>query len=156
MCIRDREKSAEEYAQRTKSDMDNSVDGTNFEFSFKGEDGAESHAIQSAMRLEDGDWVQSITDITQVKTQQEELKRLSDGIEKLANPIFIWDAENKLFFFNQAASKTNRDFWGIELEKNMPRESLLTQLEGKGLLTCLLYTSPSPRDATLSRMPSSA
>ena len=24
------------------------------------------------------------------------------------------------------------------------------------LLTCLLYTSPSPRDATLSRMPSSA
>ena len=25
-----------------------------------------------------------------------------------------------------------------------------------GLVTCLLYTSPSPRDATLSRMPSSA
>ena len=25
-----------------------------------------------------------------------------------------------------------------------------------GLGTCLLYTSPSPRDATLSRMPSSA
>ena len=25
-----------------------------------------------------------------------------------------------------------------------------------GALTCLLYTSPSPRDATLSRMPSSA
>ena len=24
------------------------------------------------------------------------------------------------------------------------------------LITCLLYTSPSPRDATLSRMPSSA
>ena len=25
-----------------------------------------------------------------------------------------------------------------------------------GLIVCLLYTSPSPRDATLSRMPSSA
>ena len=25
-----------------------------------------------------------------------------------------------------------------------------------GILTCLLYTSPSPRDSTLSRMPSSA
>ena len=25
-----------------------------------------------------------------------------------------------------------------------------------GIYTCLLYTSPSPRDATLSRMPSSA
>ena len=27
---------------------------------------------------------------------------------------------------------------------------------GQGVKTCLLYTSPSPRDATLSRMPSSA
>ena len=26
----------------------------------------------------------------------------------------------------------------------------------RGIDTCLLYTSPSPRDATLSRMPSSA
>ena len=30
----------------------------------------------------------------------------------------------------------------------------VTTIEGLG--TCLLYTSPSPRDATLSRMPSSA
>ena len=28
--------------------------------------------------------------------------------------------------------------------------------DGAGLCFCLLYTSPSPRDATLSRMPSSA
>ena len=28
--------------------------------------------------------------------------------------------------------------------------------DGTKLVTCLLYTSPSPRDATLSRMPSSA
>ena len=28
--------------------------------------------------------------------------------------------------------------------------------EGRGFAICLLYTSPSPRDATLSRMPSSA
>ena len=29
-------------------------------------------------------------------------------------------------------------------------------LDGANLYRCLLYTSPSPRDATLSRMPSSA
>ena len=29
-------------------------------------------------------------------------------------------------------------------------------IERRGAKTCLLYTSPSPRDATLSRMPSSA
>ena len=35
----------------------------------------------------------------------------------------------------------------------------LRNLEAQGIIkgyTCLLYTSPSPRDATLSRMPSSA
>ena len=30
------------------------------------------------------------------------------------------------------------------------------QLSGERYIYCLLYTSPSPRDATLSRMPSSA
>ena len=102
--------------------------------SFAGEDGKTSYGLQSALRLEDGDWVQSMTDITQIKIQQQELKRLSDGIENLANPIFIWDFENKLFFFNQAAEKTNRDYWGIKLHKGMPRESLLSQLDDKGLL----------------------
>ena len=29
----------------------------------------------------------------------------------------------------------NRDFWGIKLHKSMPRESLLSQLDDKGLLT---------------------
>ena len=32
----------------------------------------------------------------------------------------------------------------------------LGRQSGYGTLSCLLYTSPSPRDATLSRMPSSA
>ena len=37
------------------------------------------------------------------------------------------------------------------------QEYMRAQLEEeKQLIPCLLYTSPSPRDATLSRMPSSA
>ena len=42
---------------------------------------------------------------------------------------------------------------------NVTSAQTLTQSYGAingGSLTCLLYTSPSPRDATLSRMPSSA
>ena len=35
-------------------------------------------------------------------------------------------------------------------------EMLRPALRKAGFVTCLLYTSPSPRDATLSRMPSSA
>ena len=49
--------------------------------------------------------------------------------------------------------------WGVLLdvpEKVLvgPAEALKKQLDESN--TCLLYTSPSPRDATLSRMPSSA
>ena len=32
----------------------------------------------------------------------------------------------------------------------------ISNVDSVGIITCLLYTSPSPRDATLSRMPSSA
>ena len=44
----------------------------------------------------------------------------------------------------------------------LPHQDVVDQLKALGTLivcsatTCLLYTSPSPRDATLSRMPSSA
>ena len=49
---------------------------------------------------------------------------------------------------NVAAEKTDscrgyNDYWIIKLSSN-------------GTLDCLLYTSPSPRDRTRSRMPSSA
>ena len=35
-------------------------------------------------------------------------------------------------------------------------ETFLSEIIGANPYPCLLYTSPSPRDATLSRMPSSA
>ena len=38
----------------------------------------------------------------------------------------------------------------------MERMAVADALDTAGIITCLLYTSPSPRDATLSRMPSSA
>ena len=46
----------------------------------------------------------------------------------------------------------------VELKLSLQRFRHLFQTETKGtfLLTCLLYTSPSPRDRTRSRMPSSA
>ena len=71
-------------------------------------------------------------------------------------------------------SSCNSDEKEIEYDPNLDREnedsvlldSLIilaedsTALKNDSLLTqfshCLLYTSPSPRDATLSRMPSSA
>ena len=47
----------------------------------------------------------------------------------------------------------------LEVKKNEKarKPSLIIKVDfGKEIGICLLYTSPSPRDATLSRMPSSA
>ena len=46
----------------------------------------------------------------------------------------------------------DRQYANIQLEEERP----CTIVDTGGLTNCLLYTSPSPRDATLSRMPSSA
>ena len=41
--------------------------------------------------------------------------------------------------------------------KRRDAQAIATEVENVGgFMNCLLYTSPSPRDATLSRMPSSA
>ena len=40
--------------------------------------------------------------------------------------------------------------------KKIMRRKSLTKKKAEEIITCLLYTSPSPRDRTRSRMPSSA
>ena len=46
---------------------------------------------------------------------------------------------------------------GVKIRTNRARPMITDTATGTGIaITCLLYTSPSPRDATLSRMPSSA
>ena len=47
----------------------------------------------------------------------------------------------------------------VKIEKHMVEDAMHKVNEAQDaacFLACLLYTSPSPRDATLSRMPSSA
>ena len=50
-------------------------------------------------------------------------------------------------------SYINRKF---DIEKILEFKGIKQGIENTNYLLCLLYTSPSPRDATLSRMPSSA
>ena len=66
----------------------------------------------------------------------------------------IFDAYGTLFDVNSAAEKC-KDKIGIKWE-NFSNYWRTTQLEYTWLRSCLLYTSPSPRDLSSSRMPSSA
>ena len=53
----------------------------------------------------------------------------------------------------QTDTEEDKEEGGVSLEKRLC-DPEVTSLEDLDI--CLLYTSPSPRDATLSRMPSSA
>ena len=57
--------------------------------------------------------------------------------------------------FEQMARMQISVQYGTLLESLSGGEARKNRIEAK-LIDCLLYTSPSPRDATLSRMPSSA
>ena len=53
-------------------------------------------------------------------------------------------------------SKEVLDRNGVLVLPNFLTENAIASVAREGVENCLLYTSPSPRDATLSRMPSSA
>ena len=55
----------------------------------------------------------------------------------------------------EAINKGNKILWCGNGGSAADSQHMSAELMG-GLRSCLLYTSPSPRDATLSRMPSSA
>ena len=62
--------------------------------------------------------------------------------------------------FNQILEFNKEEKW-VRVQPGVIRDELNAFLKPHGLFfgpitSCLLYTSPSPRDATLSRMPSSA
>ena len=89
--------------------------------------------LSASVLLEDGSYVQSYTNITDLKQQQKELKRLSDAVDKLVNPINIWDSNNVLVFCNQAAVERNRNDWDYDLKPGVHRRDMLNHLIKKGL-----------------------
>jgi signal transduction histidine kinase/DNA-binding response OmpR family regulator len=89
--------------------------------------------LSTSVGLEDGSFIQNFADISDLKKQQKDLRKLSDAIQKLVNPIIIWDGDNKVFFCNQAAVDVQRH-WNFELKPGVKREAMLENLMNKGIL----------------------
>ena len=64
----------------------------------------------------------------------------------------LWDDDESFIPHGIDQADSRRAPVGIGWQDPADRQGVLVNLGGP----CLLYTSPSPRDATLSRMPSSA
>ena len=74
-----------------------------------------------------------------------------EGLGPLFNVTFCGACHEKPVF--GGAAGRYRDFF---LHGQTTDGGFIASGDRSGILSCLLYTSPSPRDATLSRMPSSA
>ena len=87
---------------------------------------------------------------TPVLTKQEG-KGLAEDLIKLAGPLIVQQAQAGLQDIQRG--KSAADTWAdrsAQLSRGLKRKAPAMAW------TCLLYTSPSPRDGLLSRMPSSA
>ena len=81
-----------------------------------------------------------------------------------ANYLLRGVRNNGDFEFEKAIARTNRELSNIEtvflltsIQTSFISSSIVREvIRNKGDYNCLLYTSPSPRDGLLSRMPSSA
>ena len=122
-------KSISSWINDSVKNMKDSPDGSvSSEITVKDEE-----LLFASVLLEDGSYVQSYTNITDLKKQQKELKRLYDAVDKLVNPINIWDSNNVLVFCNQAAVERNRNDWDYDLKPGVHRRDMLNHLMKKGL-----------------------
>ena len=64
--------------------------------------------------------------------------------------------EDVIKAINKLAKKAAKPKWDFEAPDLSAEKKLMKKSAEKGIKACLLYTSPSPRDRTRSRMPSSA
>ena len=102
-------------------------------------------------------------------THYHQLVGLAEEIDGLVNiHVQVADVNGEIRFLHTVADGPCDDSYGVQVAAlaGLPsgvveraRDLLIFlegQAEGARAGVCLLYTSPSPRDATLSRMPSSA
>ena len=72
------------------------------------------------------------------------------------NPAFKFDVHGDINSTTEVRVKSVGVSTGVFIQNNGTPAGIATTLNFNNNITCLLYTSPSPRDSFRSRMPSSA
>ena len=102
--------------------------------------------------------------LDQLIAREAVIEQLADGFDWAEGPVWVQPAQGEGFVLFSDIPPNKIYKWseadGLEDFLQPSGYTGTTPRAGEpgsnGLLLCLLYTSPSPRDATLSRMPSSA
>ena len=100
-----------------------------FETKIKGE---QIFAMVTGFRLKSGDWIQTVSNITELRKREQDLSRIYNGIDALSNATILWDADDKVAFFNKAAKNVQKSF-GLDLVVGLPRKTLVENSLRTGL-----------------------
>ena len=123
-------KSIKEWVKASYDNIKEKKEGVTTEIKVKDE-----YMLNSQIMLEDGSYIQSYTYITDLKTQQKDLERLSDAIDAMSSGVIVWNQDQKLFFANKAARQvhiTSIMIWS----KDVPGMTCLKIQLTKVLLIC--------------------
>ena len=92
-----------------------------------------------------------------VKFDTEARTKMLKGVDTLANAVKVTlgpKGRNVVLDKSYGAPRTTKD--GVTVAKEIELQDKFENMGAQMVKDCLLYTSPSPRDGLLSRMPSSA
>ena len=99
-------------------------------------------------------WVANYTEIKDDERLKKYAVKAKEAVEKYSGKIIARSANNVTLEGREMVRVALAEFPDIETAKNCYNSE--EYVEARKHLDCLLYTSPSPRDGLLSRMPSSA
>ncbi len=115
--------SVDDYLAKNKEELRTSKNGISIDL---------GNYLSKMSMLEDGSYIQSFTDISEVKEKQRELEQLYDAVDSQVNSITIYDKFNKVVFCNKAAIEFNKG-WGFDLKPGVNRRDILSHLKTQGL-----------------------
>jgi len=95
--------------------------------------------------------------ISQARIKLVALPERAATVIRLDNPQWTLIEEERVLTLQKGLNKVDFSWKGVSIDADSIRLKALDHPDKVTLLSvCLLYTSPSPRDRTRSRMPSSA
>ena len=101
-------KTAENFHNDFLKMMDASDEGAKVEFEteFRGK---KTSMLANGFRLESGDWIRTVVDITDQKNREAELESLYKAIDVMSAGVIVWDKDHKLVFANRDRAKIPLD-----------------------------------------------
>ena len=93
--------------------------------------------LNSLTRGADGSTLEVGTDITELKSKEADLERLTQAIEVQSNPICLWDADDKLVFANQSYRKFIKEVSNLTIYEGLIRSELQATFYDSGSIVSI-------------------